>query len=420
MTAHKDARSVPRIGGKRLPDLLAENRQLIGRRVLARVQAEVPAYRSLPSEQLAGDIAEVIDRNLRMLIAVVETGAAPPAEELAALRESAARRAEEGIPVEYVLTAYHLGVQEGLDFVIAGATSDDLADVSATMALVLRYLQPVTAAVAGGYLEERQNISGDEQVTRHTLLNALLSGDGIDEAATRAGLPLPERYLVLHLIVGPHPDEQTPGVDPAVASRRKMRRLRVELQRRYGDQALTAITDSRELILVPAAGEVDWPRVRRLTAALAGAAGAPVTAGAEPAAPTGVRDAAMVARNLADLAAMLHRPPDVYRMDDLMLEYQLSRPSEARDQLAARLDPLDGRPELMATLAAFMRHDRARRATASELHLHPNTVDYRLRKVALLTGLDPMDSADTVTLEAALVARAARVPRQVVGRISVA
>ncbi|MGW7416296.1 helix-turn-helix domain-containing protein, partial [Streptomyces sp. NPDC054863] len=41
------------------------------------------------------------------------------------------------------------------------------------------------------------------------------------------------------------------------------------------------------------------------------------------------------------------------------------------------------------------------------LHIHPNTVDYRLRKIAELTGADPLKTADVALLGAALAARTA-------------
>lgn len=405
---NNEAPPVRHVGGQPVAELLHRHRAELVARVLTRLRDEIPAYRRLPAEALSGDILQVTDRNLRTFLEVLTTGRPPSDETLAALRESAARRAEEGIPVEYVLSAYHLGVQVIWEFVSADARPEDVADLAAVNAEVLRYLQAATAAVAAGYLEERQTISGDEQLTRHTLLAALLDGNRIEDAAERAAVRLPEQYLVLSVAVGPHPDESAPGVDAAIAARRKLRRLRVELQRQVREPALTALTDDRGAALVPLPAPPEWPWVRQLVAALSRAAGAPVTAGVTTAPPAGVRAAAELARNLLDVALTLGRPPGPYRLDDLLLEYQLSRPSEARDRLAARLDPLDDHPELLHTLVTFLRLGRARRPTAAELHLHPNTVDYRMRKVTSLTGLDPMDGAHTAALEAALVARAAR------------
>ena len=40
--------------------------------------------------------------------------------------------------------------------------------------------------------------------------------------------------------------------------------------------------------------------------------------------------------------------------------------------------------------------------------MHPNTVDYRLRRIAELTGLDPTSITDIALINAALAARAAK------------
>ncbi|MET9341736.1 helix-turn-helix domain-containing protein [Nonomuraea sp. NPDC003804] len=83
-------------------------------------------------------------------------------------------------------------------------------------------------------------------------------------------------------------------------------------------------------------------------------------------------------------------------------------PPAATADLAALLAPLDAHPELLLTLETHLRHGRSRRATADALHLHPNTVDYRLRRVAALTGLDPADDGDVQRVGAALAARRAQ------------
>lgn len=50
------------------------------------------------------------------------------------------------------------------------------------------------------------------------------------------------------------------------------------------------------------------------------------------------------------------------------------RARAARDRLAEA-------PDLLATVAAWLDHDFDRRETAATLHVHPNTLDHRLRRV---------------------------------------
>ncbi|WP_309240246.1 helix-turn-helix domain-containing protein [Actinomadura sp. J1-007] len=60
---------------------------------------------------------------------------------------------------------------------------------------------------------------------------------------------------------------------------------------------------------------------------------------------------------------------------------------------------------MLETLRAYSDHGFGRRRTAAALHIHPNTLDYRLRRMTVLTGLDPARPADLLTLQAALLVR---------------
>lgn len=400
------------LGGADLADRLSAALPALTRAVLEELVVRLTAYRQMPGEELAGDISRVIEQNLRSFIGVLRSKALPTADEVAFLRESAARRAEEGIPIEVVLTAYHVGIQVVWDAVTADAEPADLADVMAVNALLLRYLELITPAVAAGYLAQQQTISGDEHSARQSMLAALLDGAPAQAAAGQAGIRLPPGYLVLALSFGTHPDETAADIDPAVAARRKLRRLRGELDRQVREPLLSALSTDGGLALLPRPvppegfADRDWAWLDGVVAAMSRSAGVPVTAGVIAAEPDGVAEAAASARRVLDVVQTFGRPPGVYRLDDVLLEYQLSRPSEARDRLAALLDPLAGKEDLVQTLTAYLRLGD-RRSTAAQLHVHPNTVDYRLRRVQTLTGLDPTSTADVNLIGAALVARTA-------------
>lgn len=400
----------PHIGGRPVDEILTADMPTLVKNVLREVVSRVPAYQHLPVEELSGDISQVIHHTLQTFITVLRTGDLPTEHEVAFMRESAARRADEGIPIDMVLTAYHVGVQ----VVWARFTPDvkpaEVADVMRLQALVLRYLELVTPAVAQGYLEQSQTIVGDEQSARLTLVSALLDGQPADDAARQAGVTLPPSYLVLALAVGPHPDELVDGIDPGIAARRKLRRMRTALDRSRWTHVLSALTVEGGTVLLPMTmpadrlSTSDWTAARQLVAALRTAAGAEITAGAGAAQPVAVATAAKVARDVLDVARRAGRAPGVYQLDDVLLDYQLSRPSAARERLASLLDPVADSAELLGTVRAFLRIG-GRRETARELHVHPNTVDYRLRRVQDLTGLDATRPADVATLEAALAAR---------------
>ncbi|MCH0571645.1 helix-turn-helix domain-containing protein [Streptomyces sp. MUM 136J] len=400
------------VGGQPLHERLAAHLPSYTGLVLSEVTSRIPAYRLLPGEELRGDITRVIDQSLRFFVNVLRTRNLPAQPELDFLRESAARRAEEGIPVDVVLTAYHVGVQVVWESLTPLVRPEEVGDVMAVNALALRYLELVTPAVGAGYLDERQTMFDDERSARFALLSALLDGTPADTAAGRAAIRLPPCYVVLSLSVSAHPDEAEPQVDPMVASRRKLRRLRVELERQVRGPVLSALSTDGGTALLPSAvpaGELtarDWSRIERIVIDVGRVVGADVTAGVAAAAPEDVAGAATLAQEVLGIALNLRRPPGMYLLDDFLLQYQMSRPSPARERLAVLLRPIEAHEDLLRTLETYLRRGNRRQA-AAELHVHPNTVDYRLRKIAELTGADPTRVADVALLSAALAARSA-------------
>ncbi|MFB7265068.1 PucR family transcriptional regulator [Streptomyces nojiriensis] len=402
--------SVPQFGGVPVHKRLQDAAGALERAVMVRLVERLPVYGTLSAEHLGGDIAKQVTRGIRSFAAVLSTGEMPGQAEAAAIRESSARRADEGVPLEAVVGAYHLGAEECATQVFSTAEPGDLGDVLLVQRQLLAYLRLVSCEVAAGYVQERQTALSDEQVALQSLLSRLLEGGSPQAAADRAGIRLPPCYLVLSIAVGPHPDELVPGMNHAVAARRKLRRLRNELQRQTRGVPLSVLSGEGGLVLIPyetpAAdfGRVDRDRVSRLVQQLGRMCGAELVAAAAAAAPEGVADAARLAGEVREVAEASGRGPGLYLLDDVLLEYQLSRPGPARDGLAALLDPLDARPELLVTLRAFLASGLDRRRAAARLQVHPNTVDYRLRKAAEFTGLDAARGADALTLRAALAA----------------
>ncbi|MFE5483045.1 PucR family transcriptional regulator [Streptomyces sp. NPDC056527] len=406
--AARDA--VPRFGGVPVYDLLRAAADALERAVMVRLVERLPVYGRLPPEQLGGDIAKQVTRGIRSFAEMLRTGELPDQSEQAELRESSARRADEGVPLEAVVGAYHLGAEECAAHVFPAAEPGDIDDVLLVQRQLLAYLRLVSCEVAAGYVQERQTALSDDQVALQSLLSRLLEGGSPRAAADRAGIRLPPCYLVLSLSVGRHPDELVPGVNHAVAARRKLRRLRNELHRQTAGVELSVLSDGGGLVLIPheapasAFGPADRDRLSRLVTELGRMCGAEVLAAAAAAPPEGVAEAARLAGEVREVAEAAGHGPGLYLLDDVLLEYQLSRPSPAREGLAALLDPLDTRPELLATLRTFLACSLDRRRAAARLQVHPNTVDYRLRKATDLTGLDASRGADLVTLHAALAA----------------
>lgn len=100
--------------------------------------------------------------------------------------------------------------------------------------------------------------------------------------------------------------------------------------------------------------------------------------------------------------------------EDLLPERALSGDGHARRRLVEEIfDPLVAAGGgLLGTLTAYADHGGSVEGTGRALFIHANTVRYRLRRIADLTGLAPTDPRDLYTLRVALtLGRLARVER---------
>ena len=82
--------------------------------------------------------------------------------------------------------------------------------------------------------------------------------------------------------------------------------------------------------------------------------------------------------------------------EDLRLEMCLQDISaETREQFLKRtIENLLSSPELMHTLRLFIDYNQSYKQTAEQLHIHINTLHYRLKKIEEYTGLDPKQFKD--------------------------
>jgi carbohydrate diacid regulator len=79
-------------------------------------------------------------------------------------------------------------------------------------------------------------------------------------------------------------------------------------------------------------------------------------------------------------------------------------------RVPARLRALDRYPELEETLRVFVARNQSVNEAAAELHLHRNTLIYRLNRVRVLTGYDPREAIDLLALIGYLLRAASPIP----------
>ena len=366
---------------------------------MEQITQQVPFYQQLSPEQLANDITEVTRLNVQLFIRLLRENRSPERDELGAMLRSARRRAEEQIPLPAVLEAYHSGFRACWAETAALADRDDIADLVDVGSLMLRYLELVTTAVTEAYVETVTAMTGRDRAARDNLLTSLVLGEDVQPLWDDAGLRRWRERTLLELRV--RAPRHRHDVTVTVEARRRARDLREALIELSGHEVLDSLTPTGGLIVLR--GTIPAEDVRRAMgrvlkgrwhAGLAYADGRGETAEAVSAA----HDCAEVARRLG-LAVGIHQ------VADLALEIQVTRAGPARSSLAQLLAPLDGQPDLIDTLTAYIAADGHRSAAAQALHVHPNTLDYRLRRVRELSGVDVTESRGAHLARSALIVR---------------
>ncbi|MFJ1767913.1 PucR family transcriptional regulator [Amycolatopsis sp. NPDC088138] len=362
-------------------------------------------FRRLPPEFIRDEVLSISSAVVRLFARWLRDGATATPRERDRLAESAGRRAEEGMPVGVLLAGYCHSLQSLFQQLSAPAGPQDLDAVRELGVRLFDCVREVMMAAAGGYVEDVRQRTGAEQDTKQVMLSALLS----DNAPPAADVPA-SRYLVLNLTVGRHSDELHPGVNTTIVTRRVLRRLTNTFAAASDGEAMASLTARGGIVLIPAEKDVSWARWTEIVEAAGRAAGVQVTAAGTVAAPDRIRAAAAQNTEVLDVLRWFERPPGLYRLDDVLVEYQLTRPGPARRHLAAVLEPLDRYPELAETLTCYLDNNQNRRRTATRLNVHPNTIDYRLRRIAEVTGLNLTEPSGTHRAMAALAARRAETP----------
>ncbi len=375
----------------------------VARKLVAHFADNVAPCSLRPGESLRGDVTEVTVRCLRIAIHLLDAGELPSDSDLADLRSSAAQWARAGFRLEYMLRIYHEGIRLGWELVTERAREGDVASVADASRLWMALLEKVTVAATTGFVAELDAIRRERDVAAQELVTALLSGQDAASVAQRSGLELADGYTVLAVSLARHPDERNPHVRPEVVARRTLRRVEIELETLCEGKHLALLGPEGGTVLLP--GSSATALIDEFRERIGTVAGVEVTVALVHAEVPEIPSAAKQAHELLDLARRLGRPAGAYSIADLALEYQLTRPGPARKHLARVLEPLDDAAELVETLETHIAHDLSRQLTARTLHVHANTVDYRLKRVAQLTGFDPTRPSGLRQLQAALIAR---------------
>ena len=288
---------------------------------------------------------------------------------------------------------------------VLGVVEDHVADLCAgsgdpelvhrVREAVLVYGREVAFSAAGVYAEAAETRGAWDTRLEAWIVDALLR-DRQDPA-------LPSRIAALGW--RPGPVVAVAGLPLLADSPDEGERMRAVALRHAGD-VLVGHQGRRLLVVASASGD-PWKFATALTPHFGAG---PVVVG--PAAHTLSEAGPAVRAAVTGLIAAAGWPaaPRPVTADDLLPERVLSGDPAARALLLERIHAplLAAGPAFSETVVTFLEQGRSLEATARALFVHPNTVRYRLRRVADLIGWDVTRSRDAFVVQVALAV--ARLP----------
>ena len=255
---------------------------------------------------------------------------------------------------------------------------------------VLRYSREVAFAAAEVYAAAAEERGAWDARTEASVVDALLRGDVGEAVLTRAGSLGWGRPEWVTVLTGTMPDPDDARIPDLRAA-----------ARRTGLCLLVGEYGGRLLVVVGGSG----PSAVALEQAGSAFPPGPVVIGPTVGELTDVVEP--IAEALAALAAVDAWPdaPRPVSSADLLAERAVLGDAVARQRLRTEVyEPLrDAGGDLLLTASTYLEAGAAVESTARRLFLHPNTVRYRLRKIADVTRRDLTAARDAQVVRLALV-----------------
>ncbi|WP_405109244.1 helix-turn-helix domain-containing protein [Micromonospora sp. NBC_01405] len=342
---------------------LAADRQVVDEMVEA-ARVHSPEVARLPPAENRRHVAALLAAGLASFQRLAE----PSERDFAEARRLGADRAGQGVSVAGLLRGVQAGRQKVVEIALYRGRAAGISDTALLEAMLElgRYASALERALVDGHHTAELELVRTRRDARNRLLRRLLldeAADGRPDELAGFGLRPDGRY---HCVV-------TDLTDPA----------RIPAVRRQfgGGGGVFGTVDDRLAGLSP----------RLPSADLADAAVLVVAAPARPLAeaPT-LHRLCVAALRVAARAGLrgLHGVVDLAGETALAAQPELA--GLVSGELLGALDPADDfHRQLASTALAYLDHGQRLDLTAAALHLHPNTVRYRLRRLQELAGLPP-------------------------------
>jgi hypothetical protein len=387
---------------RRVGQELADRYTEIGQAVAARILEEIPDYRAAAPE-LINDLRAGATATVEVLARTLAEGSTVRREDLGFLRELAARRVHQGVSLEVFIRAYRVALLAYWDVCAEQATRlrTSRAAGFALASSAIEAIDIITSQAAEAYLREETRLRTQSGRAARDLLERLIHGQATDPGRRHPAAPGLDPTGQLLTVVG-RVEQTTLAVGDALQLARDTLEENMSLATA---RPLTAIRHG-ELVLITA-GTSPRTKIASLRAARQRTIdehnidvhyGVSVPSQGFASVQQAYREAAL---------SLSYTSPSrpIVSLDDLSsLECALigaTVPTKA--VIASKGDRLralshDDLAAAVDTIRAFSNADLNVAKAAEQMHVHPNTVRYRLQQIATKTGHDPRTFSGLVDL----------------------
>ena len=378
---------------RRVGEALTGRYTEIGQAIAVRVFDEIPGYRDA-GPGLASDFRAGAAATVELLARTLADGSTVRREDLGFLRELAARRVHQGVSLEGYLHAYRIAL-----FTYWDACADEAARLRisreagfALASSAIEAIDTITTQVAEAYLREETRLRTQSGRAVRDLVDRLIEGRPIDPGRRNPAAPGLDPTGPLLTVVG-RVEQTTLAVSDALQLAGDV----LEESMSLGTIRPLATIRHGELVMILAATSPRTIDASLRTARQHTIAGHKIE----------------VRYGISVPSQGFASVQQAYREATLSLSYtSASRPIVSLDELSAiecavigatattraviaskgsglRALPRDDLAAAVDTIRAFANADLNVSRAAAQLHVHPNTVRYRLQQIATKTGYDP-------------------------------
>ncbi|MCF6467663.1 transcriptional regulator [Nonomuraea sp. MG754425] len=393
-----------------LSGLLRDLRELADVAVTT-MRAEIPSYDAL-GPAFHADVRDQVVKHYRAKLGVLLEDRTVTLDDISFTRRAAMRRARAGVPLADYINAFRVGQQVFWEAVVARA-GPAFAGREAALSLatpLMRYCDFASTHAANAYMEFQQYAGAEAVRESRDLLETLLAGSaparGRELAAAQAHGLGPDARTPLLVVIAVLAE---PSADPEDA--RHSACAAITRIAGNGTRTLSVVRQS-EIVAIPVLGPGSGPeelcdRLQDVVRNLAGE-GIRLAMGVS----TVSAGAAQIPQGYLEARAVLDFVPEEGGVAALprITPFQylaLKADDTARNLVHPRITALLSEDRarggvLTATIRAFAAADLNLRATAERLQIHPNTAQYRLRRIQERTGRSLRSINDLVELLVAI------------------